>query len=80
MAGKVSFWYGTHREWAGVLETGITELPEILWRQNMNDGKLQFQREGMTAGIVALFLCWVCGKATKNEDVIDLNSINNTDY
>ncbi len=46
----------------------------------MNDGKLQFQREGMTAGIVALFLCWVCGKATKNEDVIDLNSINNTDY
>ena len=30
MAGKVSFWYGTHREWAGVLEAGITELPEIL--------------------------------------------------
>lgn len=27
---KVSFWYGTHREWAGVLEMGITELPEIL--------------------------------------------------
>lgn len=46
----------------------------------MNDGKLQFQRERMTAGIVALFLSWACGNVTKNEDVIDLNSINNTDY
>lgn len=46
----------------------------------MNDGKLQFQRKRMTAGIVALFLSWACGNVTKNEDVIDLNSINNTDY
>ena len=30
MAGKVPFWYGTHGECAGVLEMGITELPEIL--------------------------------------------------
>ena len=27
---KVPFWYDAHGEWAGVLKTGITELPKIL--------------------------------------------------